>query len=506
MAKKVILRNTLFSYGRTFIAAVMGVFTSRWLLADLGASDYGLCGVVGSLLIVIDFLQNTIGQGSDRYLAYAIGERDSENVKDWFNTACNLFVVVPFLLAPIGIVAGEFAVRHALNIPDGRMNAALWVMRFSILSVVISFATSVYRSMLLAKQYIHFVTMVSLLRNVGLFVIAFGLQYLPGDHLIFYAGLSTCTVLCMNVVYVGVCYRVCDEARIDFSRWWNRRRIRSFFAFSGWVSVGSLGSVVRTSGTGLLLNWMGGTAANAGLSVAHTLSSQMQMLSQSFLMAVSPEVARRAGAGERKSMIALARRSMKLGMLLFLFVGVPLFCECESVLRVWLVKPPLYAAFMVRIVILEVFLCKFVFGHRMCFNALGLVRGRNVIEVSLLTMTVIVLGGAYCATHSIRTSFICSTGVWFVYVFANVIWGEKCFGWRVKNFILELFVPVIVLFVCGLGVFAVVRAYMAMSIYRIFMSSVVIDVCIVALSYVILFDMKDREFIKSEFSRRFLKT
>lgn len=502
MSRNVILRNTLFSYGRTFVAAAMGIFTSRWLLADLGASDYGLCGVVGSLLIVIDFLQNTIGQGSDRFLAYAIGGRDFEKVKDWFNTACNLFVVVPLLIAPLGFIMGELVVRYMLKIPDGRMNAALWVMRFSILSIVISFSTSVYRSMLLAKQYIHFVSMVSLLRNAGLFLIAFMLQYLPDDHLIFYAGLSALTVLGMNMVYVCVCRRMCLEARIDFNRWWNVARIKSFFSFSGWISFGSLGTVIRTSGIGVLLNWMAGASANAGLSVAHTLSSQMQTLSQSFLMAVSPEVARRAGAGEREAMILLARRSMKLGMLLFLLVGVPLFCECETVLNVWLVEVPPYATFLARIAIVEAFLCKFAFGHRMCFNALGRVRGRNIIEFSFLTTTVLVLGLSYFAVRSIEIAFVCSALVWVVYVFANVLLGERSFGWKTKDFLAKLFFPVIFMSLFGLAIHAIFIARIAPSILRVFLTVLLIDSLLVVLAYVVLLEAPDRHYLKAKIFRR----
>lgn len=498
----VIIRNTLFSYGRTFIAAAMGIFTSRWLLADLGASDFGLCGVVGSLLIVVEFLQNTIGQGSDRFLAYAIGARDVARVKDWFNTACNLFVIVPLLLLPFGVVIGELAVRYVLNIPNGRMGAALWVMRFSLLSIVISFITSVYRSMLLAKQYIHFVTMVSLVRNVGVFCIAFSLQYLPGDHLVFYAGLCALTVFCMNAVYVLVCYKTCAEARVDFSRWWNWGRIKSFFSFSGWVSVGALGTVVRASGIGVLLNWMGGTAANAGLSVANTLSSQMQTLSQSFLVAVSPEVARRAGANERQAMLSLAQRSMKLGMMLFLLVGVPLFCECEMVLKIWLVDPPPYASFLVRIVIVEVFFGKFVFGHRMCFNALGMVKGRNIIEFCLLTMTVIVLGLVYLMSRSIRLSFICSALVWLGYVLANILLGERCFGWTIKSFLLKLFVPTVLLFVLGVGVFAIISVFVGSTFFRVFLTTIAVDLVLVVSAYCFLLESAERDYLLFEVKRK----
>lgn len=51
-----ILFNALASYGRTMFAMLLGLFSSRWVLASLGSIDYGLMAVVGSLIVFISFL------------------------------------------------------------------------------------------------------------------------------------------------------------------------------------------------------------------------------------------------------------------------------------------------------------------------------------------------------------------------------------------------------------------------------------------------------------------
>ena len=51
-----ILFNALASYGRTMFAMLLGLFSSRWVLASLGSIDYGLMAVVGSLIVYAKFL------------------------------------------------------------------------------------------------------------------------------------------------------------------------------------------------------------------------------------------------------------------------------------------------------------------------------------------------------------------------------------------------------------------------------------------------------------------
>ena len=45
-----ILLNIVATYGRSLYALVCGLFISRWVLAALGKTDFGLYGVVGGMM------------------------------------------------------------------------------------------------------------------------------------------------------------------------------------------------------------------------------------------------------------------------------------------------------------------------------------------------------------------------------------------------------------------------------------------------------------------------
>ena len=66
-----ILLNIAATYGRSLYALVCGLFISRWVLAALGKTDFGVCGVVGGMT-VIELLAGTMRRGR---VAFAAGNR-----------------------------------------------------------------------------------------------------------------------------------------------------------------------------------------------------------------------------------------------------------------------------------------------------------------------------------------------------------------------------------------------------------------------------------------------
>ena len=47
-----IFLNIVATYGRRVVAVVCGLFISRWVLAALGKTDFGLSGVVGGMMVI----------------------------------------------------------------------------------------------------------------------------------------------------------------------------------------------------------------------------------------------------------------------------------------------------------------------------------------------------------------------------------------------------------------------------------------------------------------------
>lgn len=51
-ANRRIFLNIIATYGRSLYALVCGLFISRWVLAALGKTDFGLYGVIGGMTVI----------------------------------------------------------------------------------------------------------------------------------------------------------------------------------------------------------------------------------------------------------------------------------------------------------------------------------------------------------------------------------------------------------------------------------------------------------------------
>jgi hypothetical protein len=189
-----ILLNALATYGRSVVALLLGSYSTRWVLSALGATDFGLDGVVGSVILFITYLNATLSGSVARFYAYSIGLDQSNKKNDehcdlrhWFNIAIFIHTLFPLILIAIGYPLGMYAVKNWLVIPPDRINACIWVFRFSALSAFVSMITVPYIAMFQAKQYIMELSLVSIVQTVISFICAYKLATVQSDHLIFYA-------------------------------------------------------------------------------------------------------------------------------------------------------------------------------------------------------------------------------------------------------------------------------------------------------------------------------
>ena len=72
-SNKRIFLNIIVTYGRSLFVLVCGLFTSRWVLAALGKTDFDLYGVVGGMMGFIVFPNTLLNVVTGRFYEYAEG-------------------------------------------------------------------------------------------------------------------------------------------------------------------------------------------------------------------------------------------------------------------------------------------------------------------------------------------------------------------------------------------------------------------------------------------------
>lgn len=80
-----VINNTLFLYIRSLLTMIIGIYTSRVLLAALGVDDYGIYNLVAGIVAMFASLKGVFASSIQRFLNYAKGEEDEEQENKIFN-------------------------------------------------------------------------------------------------------------------------------------------------------------------------------------------------------------------------------------------------------------------------------------------------------------------------------------------------------------------------------------------------------------------------------------
>ena len=91
---KRIAKNALLLYVRTLFIMLVSLYTSRVVLNTLGVSDYGVYNVVGGVVAMFGFINNSMSSATQRYIIFALGKGDIKNLHKVFSTALQIHILI----------------------------------------------------------------------------------------------------------------------------------------------------------------------------------------------------------------------------------------------------------------------------------------------------------------------------------------------------------------------------------------------------------------------------
>ena len=349
---KRIVYNTAATYGRSLLALVLGLFSSRWILLALGKSDFGLYGVVGGIISIVSFLDTVLRASVSRFYAYTIGSRNSfsseelydEEMCRWFNTALSLHLCLAIIIVATAVPVCYYMIKHVLVIPEERIDTCMIVAFVSIMSTAVSCLSVPYSAMFNAHQLIAELTFFDLIRVIGMFVGSYLLLYVKSDRLIAYSVLVAFFTVGISIVLMVLAWMRFSSVRIRYNMLYCPKYMRRIGKYAGWKLFGVWGWSLRQNGSIFLINIFFGPIANAAFSVASQFAAQAATLSSSLMTALTPALTTIAGSGDSDKLRAYTIKACKFPVLLLIMFLCPLCLEIDYVLELWLKNPPELAA------------------------------------------------------------------------------------------------------------------------------------------------------------------
>lgn len=357
---KRIAKNTILLYFRMFVMMAVGLYTSRVILDALGASDYGIYNVVGGLVTMFSVLTGAMSVATSRFLTFALGVGDREQLRKTFVTAVNIHLLIAALMIVIAEVAGIWFLNNKLNIPAERMNAANIVLQFSIATFVINLINVPYTSSIISHERMGIYAYFTLYDVFVKLLIVYALYVSPIDRLVIYALLLCLANLTTQIIYWIYCKRKFEECRYSFCL--DKTLLKKMFGFIGWAFWGNAAVVAKDQGMTLLLNIFCGTLVNAAQGVANQVNVMVNRFVTNFMTAVNPQITKLYASGDYDAMNKLIIRSTKFSAFLMLLLIVPIIVNIDDFLGLWLVEVPLHTSSFVSLILFYSFVDCFTTG------------------------------------------------------------------------------------------------------------------------------------------------
>ena len=503
-----IILNTMATYGRSVFALVLGLFSSRWVLGALGKEDFGLFGLVGSIIFFVGLLNGIMSAAVSRYYAYSIGgalndetEEGRDEIVRWFNAAFSIHAILPTLLVAIGYPIGCYAIHHWLVIPSERIAACIWVFRLALVAAFVNMISVPYLAMYRAKQLIAELSFWGMLTTIVTFVCAYLLLSWEGDRLVAYAAYMTFLPAAITMIQVrrahsqfGVC-----KLRLAYLFQWSyikRLFVFAFGEFFGWV-----GGAIRDHGMPFLINVNFGAGMNAAYAIGNQVSAQTVSLSSAMIGALIPAVTSAEGAGDHEKAMRLSFCSIKFGVLLIFVFCIPLILEIDEVLRIWLVNPPEQTATICRCVLLALVCHKLGWGHHLAILA----KGKIVVYQMVLGVTGAC--GLLVAWGLLRIGFgMFGIGLSFVLIYAimtfeRVVFAQYICGMSIRYWVLHIVLPLGMSMACTTMLGALSTVILPPSFSRVCITSGVTLFALSILSWFIVCDKGEKMYFIAQLKR-----
>ena len=378
---KTIAKNTLFLYFRMMFTMIVSLYTSRVILEVLGVDDFGLYAVVGGVVGMLLFLNNALSTGSSRFLTFALGKGDFEQLKRTFSTTLSIHILLSIVIVLLAETVGLWLVYNKLNIPIERLDAAVFIYHISVLTSIIAITQTPYNASIISHEKMSIFAYVSIFECLAKLGIVYLITLSDFDKLKSYA-----LLLCLVQISVALFYRyycIRNYPETHYKPVLDKPILKEISAFSGWSLFAGGAIALNMQGITIITNMFFSPAVVAARALSLQINAQTMAFLNNFRTAVNPQIVKQYAEGNLKGSEHLVLETTKYTYYLMLLIALPLLFQTDFILYLWLKNVPEYTVIFSQLIIIQGLFSVFDTGLYMSFYAKGRLRENALVSPTL---------------------------------------------------------------------------------------------------------------------------
>ena len=493
MSNKLIIKNSFYLYIRLVVSMIAGVFTSRFVLMALGASDYGLYNVVGGVVSLMAFVNTIMITTTYRFIAYEEGKPNGDSNKI-FNISLSIHLLLSILFVILALTVGLYYIYHYLKIPEGKLNDAVFTFIFSILNTVCIIIGTPFQGLLVAKEKFSITVPIEISTKILTLLLSILLIYLPGNHLRYYVIFITIIHALNPIMYIAYCLKTYfNTVKWHLCRDWEK--YKEMLGFTGWNSIEVAAIVGENQGSAIIINRFFGTILNASFGIANQVNSIVRSFAQSLGQAIIPQITKSYSAGDHKRASKLVIISSKFSFFLMAIPMLPILLETDFILNSWLKEVPEYTITFVQAMLIKSIIATSQFGIGPLINASGKIALFKIINSGI---TLLCLPLAYIAYKMGHPPYIIS----YIYLFTafltfitNQILLKVILNYDAIEFLKRSTFKILLVCLTVTPLFIIKNAF-SYGLLRFIIISIISEIVLFASIYLLGMDNSERQTIK----------
>ena len=493
---KRIAKNTIMLYIRMFISMLVGLYTSRVVLATLGVEDYGIYGVVGGVVGMMGFLNASMSGATSRFLTFELGKGDKERLAKTFSSALIVHIGIAIVVLILAETVGLWFLSNKLNIPAERMQAAHWVYQLSILSAMFGITQVPYNAAIIAHEKMDVYAYVEIL-NVSLKLLIVYLLCIGNfDKLILYASLMLAVSILIMMVYKIYAIRQFPEAHFHWI--WDKTYLRPLLSFSGWDLYGNACVIARQQGTNFLINIFYGVVYNAASGIATTVQGTISGLAFNIILAFRPQIIKQYAKGNVEDMSKLVGNAVCFTTILFGCMSIPLILETHYIMKAWLGVIPEKSEIFCQILLIASFLGLLNNIWNTCIHATGKIKEISIFSGTFFLISLPIIYVVFQFKAPVESAYLVFIlSIVFVNV-SNLLIIKKEIPKLKLNFVFLNYIKVIIVLMASYYITSLFKAQMQETFIRLLVDCFICWIIVFASSFIFILNKKQKKSIISK--------
>lgn len=488
--------NTIYIYVKMVIVSIVELITTRYVLLALGASDFGLYSVVGGILALLNFMSAAMYTTTRRYINIEAGKPDG-NQNKIFNICLMLHIGFAIFVFVIAESVGMIYILNYLNVPEGKIDDAIFVFQFTAIISAIGIINVPYQALHNAYEKFKIIAIIDIFKSV---------MKLPLIVLLFLWGVNLLRLYAVGMsIIAGVAFFMYFvSSKIHFEeitklKWYNDRKLfKEIFIFNTYTSSGASVILVKTNGSNLLINYFFGTIVNSAFAISHQIESYVNLIVLNLSTASAPQITKSYASENYDRSQDLVEKTSRYVILLMTVIVMVVGCNLDFILKIWLSNIPDYTLQLCQWVLVGLLLRSFGVATSTIYFAHGEIRLITIFTILFGSTSIVVIYYLFKIGDPPQYSII-------VYIISDMLTKavnlyvvNRIAHFDVKHYLFSVYKSILlVLLLCGLfyyGQSLIYKEGLIVNMLSLLFSLVVVS----SICYYFGINQEERKIIKSQ--------